>query len=361
MNDLIENADDADRQDPDKPDLSGARVIASANDLLHSSNGLEYAINGTVAALDLLAFAANPLKELVMAGVGFLIEHVDFLSEPLEWVAGDPAAINATKDTWQNIAQTMDQAGEDLKSELASLSEWEGPTATAYRSLLSDFGDAIKAGGTASEVMGYYMMVMGIWTAVTRGLLLELICDFVSRAIIYALSALASSWITLGGSFAAMVAGIVADAMSVFAKISQHISKLGQAMTQMSTRFSKLDELVGEIGRVLDRFGSMKKFDFNMNAIERTSDLHFDQLFKSIGDDAVPTPGSAGFRSGYQDQNAKTIYETMNDMWGSGNLPTPGLNNAHGWNSLGDILTGYPMTGFKSGLGGTDEAVQDGG
>lgn len=342
MNDLIVN-DTAD--DPPWGELDGARAAASAQDLLNSDTGLEYALNGTVAALDLLAFVANPFKEFLMAGVGFLIEHVDFLREPLEWVAGDPGAINATKDTWGNIAGVLDQAGEDLKAELDSLSEWQGDAADAYRALLNDFGDAIKGAGTAADVMGGYMMVMGIWTAVTRGLILELICDFVSRAIMYALAALASSWITLGGSFAAMIGGIIVDAMSVGAKIMKHLTKLGDAMQMLGTRFTKLNEIVGDLGRVLSKFSSAKQIDLSFGSLAKGTDMKFADLINRIRND-IPSPGTQGFRSGYQADNAKSILDTLGTPFGGG---------------LGDILTGYPMTGLKSLLGGTPGAVQDGG
>jgi hypothetical protein len=206
--------------------------------------------------------------------------------------------------------------------------------------------------------MSNYMMVMGIWTAVTRGLLLELICDFVSRAIMYALAALASSWFTFGGSIAALIGGLVADAMSVMAKISQHISKLGQAMSQLGQRMGKVGEIIDDIGKALDRFGTGKKFDLNFSSLQKGMDLKFDQLGKSIWDDSSPTPGTAGPRSNYQLDNTHTIYNTMNDMFGSGNLPTSWANNAHAWNNVGNILTGYPMTGLKSLLGGGPGAIQ---
>ncbi|WP_205325895.1 hypothetical protein [Glycomyces sp. YM15] len=358
MNDLIVNPDES---APDWGQFTGARALGSAQALFQSDTGLEYALNGTVAALDLLAFVANPFKECIMAGVGFLIEHFEFLNEPLEWVAGDPTSINATKDTWGNIAQSLDQAGQDLVAELESLSEWEGKDADAYRALIADFGSAISASGTVSGIMSNYMMVMGIWTAVTRGLLLELICDFVSRAIMYALAALASSWFTFGGSIAALIGGLVADAMSVMAKISQHISKLGQAMSQLGQRMGKVGEIIDDIGRALDRFGTGKKFDLSFSSLQKGMDLKFDALSKSIWDDAMPTPGTAGPRSNYQLDNTHSIYDTMNDMFGSGNLPTGWANNAHAWNNVGNILTGYPMTGLKSLLGGGPGAIQDGG
>lgn len=361
MNDLIVN-DTADA--PPMGELDGARALASAQDLMNSDTGLEYAMNGTVAALDLLAFVANPFKEFLMAGVGFLVEHVDFLREPLEWVAGDPGAINATKDTWNNIAGVLDQAGADLQAEVASLSEWQGDAADAYRRLAADFGCAIQGAGTASSIMGNYMMVMGIWTAVTRGLILELICDFVSRAIMYALAALASSWITLGGSFAAMIGGIIVDAMNVGAKIMKHLTKLGDAMQMLSTRFAKLNEIVGDLGRVLSKFGSAKQIDLGFDALKKGMNLKFDQLSGAIKND-LPFPGN-GFRSNYQGDNAKDIFDAMGNLWGSGKLPTSGMTNAYnfdvfGKGALGDMLTGYPMTGLKSLLGGVPGAVQDGG
>ncbi|MEU5871753.1 hypothetical protein AB0A73_09355 [Glycomyces sp. NPDC047369] len=360
MNDLIVN-DTADA--PPMGELDGARALASAQDLMNSDSGLEYALNGTVAALDLLAFVANPFKEFLMAGVGFLIEHVDFLREPLEWVAGDPGAINATKDTWNNIAAALDQAGADLQAEVGSLSEWQGDAAEAYRTLTADFGSAIQGAGTASSVMGGYMMVMGIWTAVTRGLILELICDFVSRAIMYALAALASSWITLGGSFAAMIGGIVVDAMGVGAKIMKHLTKLGDAMQMLNTRFTKLNEIVGDLGRVLSKFAAHKQIDLGFDALKQGTNLKFDQLSSAIKND-IPLPGN-GYRSGYQSDIAKDAYDVMGNLWSSGKLNVPGMTGAYNLdvlgNPLGDILTGYPMTGLKSLLGGTPGAVQDGG
>jgi hypothetical protein len=45
--------------------------------------------------LDVLGFVANPLGSLVGAGIGWLIERISFLKEPLDDLAGDPAAINS--------------------------------------------------------------------------------------------------------------------------------------------------------------------------------------------------------------------------------------------------------------------------
>jgi hypothetical protein len=165
---------------------------------------------------------------------------------------------------------------------------------------------------------------------------------------------------SFGGSIAALIGGLVADARSVMAKISQHISKLGQAMSQLGQRMGEVGEIIDDIGRALDRFGTGKKFDLNFSSLQKGMDLKFDALSKSIWDDAMPTPGTAGPRSNYRLDNTHTFYDTLNDMFGSGNLPTSWLNNAHSWNNLGNILTG-PMTGLKSLLGGGPGAIQDGG
>ncbi|MET0423458.1 MAG: hypothetical protein ABW046_06265, partial [Actinoplanes sp.] len=45
------------------------------------------------AGLDGLALVSDPVGALLQYGIAWLIEHVQPLSEALDWLAGDPAAI----------------------------------------------------------------------------------------------------------------------------------------------------------------------------------------------------------------------------------------------------------------------------
>src|SRR5690349_11015037 len=92
--------------------LAGAGLLDSGasltKDIGNASNGewdaLAMSVDGASVALDVLGMVMNPLGEIVKAGVGWLLEHVECLREPLELLTGDPKAVDAVAQTWNNIA-----------------------------------------------------------------------------------------------------------------------------------------------------------------------------------------------------------------------------------------------------------------
>ena len=67
------------------------------------------AVFGVVA--DTVAFVLNPLSKLIAAGLGWLIEHVQFLKAPLDRLAGNPDGIKALADDLHKIGQDAAQRG----------------------------------------------------------------------------------------------------------------------------------------------------------------------------------------------------------------------------------------------------------
>ena len=60
---------------------------------------------GTVGgALDILGMVLDPIGSLVAWGVSWLMEHVKPLKEALDWLAGNPDAVAAHAQTWENVA-----------------------------------------------------------------------------------------------------------------------------------------------------------------------------------------------------------------------------------------------------------------
>ncbi|MCD0442212.1 hypothetical protein LO763_01050 [Glycomyces sp. A-F 0318] len=371
MNDLIV---DPDKSVPGAGNFAGAKALHSAQLLANSETDLEKGLNGTVMALDILGMVLNPLMGFAKAGVGFLIEHVGPLRDFLELLAGDPTSINATKDTWKNIEAALDQAATDLIGEAGTVADWTGDAADAYRERIADFEAAIRAGSSASGSLAKYMEVMGIWTAVTRALVLELICEFVARAIMYALAALAASWFTFGGSFAAMVSGVIADAMVLIAKISTHFAKLGNAMSKLAGRFPKLAGSLDDAGKAVSNFGMQGYVkSAGKNIAQHNKMLDLQEAAIGAGKNVK---GIGGRMPHTQAANQKTIYDTLRSPWGSGNIPgTGGLRPIYkdkvipptsvgghqvtGGRSVSEIIGGYPMTGIKGGMKGAPAATQD--
>ncbi|MHA6797219.1 hypothetical protein ACVGVM_27445 [Pseudonocardia bannensis] len=115
----------------------GARLLDSIADLQSAvvqGNWAGGLLNVMSGATEVAAFMADPLTELVAAGLGWLIEHVPHLREPFDQLAGDPSAIEALSAAWQRIAREADAAAADLRTVVdTDTAPWRGPAIEAYR------------------------------------------------------------------------------------------------------------------------------------------------------------------------------------------------------------------------------------
>ena len=50
-------------------------------------------------ALDVLGDIGDPLGAVISCAVGWIVNHVSFLREPIDWLAGDPHSIEASATT----------------------------------------------------------------------------------------------------------------------------------------------------------------------------------------------------------------------------------------------------------------------
>src|SRR2546423_3549140 len=127
-----------DRSEP-VGDLEGAGVLSSWSDLGEAMptdrpwDAGEIGFAASAAALDSLGTAMDPLGALGSAGVGWLIEHVEFLHEPLDWLAGDPAQITAQAHAWHNMSTELGRIAQDYQRSVQGLIGWDGAAVLAYR------------------------------------------------------------------------------------------------------------------------------------------------------------------------------------------------------------------------------------
>lgn len=340
----------------------GKDVAAIFND--DDFSGTALAIDGVVAGLDLLSFALNPFKEFIMAGVGWIIEQVDWLREPLEFLTGDPAAITAISQTWSNISQAFDNAGADMGALVEQLSEWQGEAADAYRNTSTAFSEMLSGTASAAQKVSNCYAAIGVVVATVKAIVLELICEFVSRVIIILLGALASAAFTFGGSIGVGIAMTIERAISTSAMIGAKVSKM----------LAKIGELLGKVGNARNVFGkfSAKIFDAvegvagNLSKQIRKFDGMMDDFIdnikiKSLDDfnpvrpqfDYIP-PGSGDPARHTYDEMAKAFsgpdsvdYIRENSKY-AGNIPTQF--------EVEDIAGGLTATGLR----GTLSGIKDG-
>lgn len=221
----------------------------------------DFAMDGVALGLDALGFVANPLGGLLSAGIGWLIEHLDFLREPLDDLAGDPGAVMGVAATW----------GEDVKSEVARVAadfrraaesqtaSWEGDAADSYRKMAAELSDQVASLEGAASAVAEAVQGSGMLVATVRGIIRDIVAEVVSEIVLAALAALATSWFTLGGSIAAFTGWAVARGAATAGKIAGKIAKLLTKLANILSKFSKLRGAVQALGKLAQKFKGMAR------------------------------------------------------------------------------------------------------
>ncbi|GAB2819067.1 hypothetical protein [Lentzea nigeriaca] len=252
-------------EDPTHTDnYAGAGPVESLAQTIDSAKRLgegdfaEFGMNAAALGLDVLGAIMDPLGALATAGIGWLIEHVSFLREPLDWLAGNGDKIKAAVATWNRVATDLHGIGERqdkaVKSELPC---WEqGTAAEKFRQSQGELALEIEAVSKSSFFVASEIAKAGTITAAVRGMIRDLIALFIWEVIRNAAIALASSVVSLGSSIAAFSAWAVGRGAVVLGKITQQMAKLVKLVTRIMGR---LKGLFGQLGDVLKRLGRFGK------------------------------------------------------------------------------------------------------
>ena len=220
------------------PDLDGAGVVSSWADVADAvakpaPDGMEIAWAAAGAGLDTLGAIADPFDALMSSSIGWLIEHVWFLREPLDVLAGDPLQVTAQAQTWSNIAGELRAVAADHTA--AHVTGWAGPAGEAYRGAVGRYtGAVVDVAGKADQLA---QLVLGSGAAVgtVRALVRDLIADFLSWVARTALAALAAATVTLAGSTAAAITAVALEAYRLAPTIAERISSLLDALSHAAT------------------------------------------------------------------------------------------------------------------------------
>lgn len=213
------------------------------------------AFGGVGTAMSALSLVADPLAGFLSAGIGWLIEHVSFLREPLDKLCGDPGAIQSQSNTWKNIKTEMESIKTEYEKAVGTeVSSWQDPVGDAYRAhaggLSEELDGYAKAAGGASTAT----MVGGVLVGIERGIIRELITTFVAKMVERAIVALAASFFTFGGAAAVFIADAVAEGSILAGKLANKVANLLQKLADLATRVKNLGGLVGKLGGVAQKW-----------------------------------------------------------------------------------------------------------
>ncbi|MEJ3655956.1 PPE domain-containing protein [Actinomycetes bacterium KLBMP 9759] len=178
------------------------------------------------AGLDTLGAVLRPLDSLVEAGIGWLIEHIAFLHEPLDALAGDPTQITAQAKTWHSVSAELTAIGKDYRTMATQLPGWSGEAAEGYRAAVDRFARALDASAAQAEQLSGLVLMTGAGVGTVRALVRDLIAEFLSAVLQYVLAFGALAAVTAGAGVGGMVLSIVVRAIELAQAISRRLSAL---------------------------------------------------------------------------------------------------------------------------------------
>ncbi|GAB3570684.1 hypothetical protein GCM10027445_24610 [Amycolatopsis endophytica] len=235
--------------------FSGAGFLDSYTFLIRSCNDIKTADDSDKAALgaaiglgviasavDTVKLAINPLGSLISAGLGWLIEHVSFLREPLDMLMGDPDEIQKLGEEVHKIAESIRKIGEDqTKSLEGAVSSWTGSGADAFNNRMKELAADLESKAHGTDIVGYVIHTnMAIISAV-RGLFRDLITTVLGDIISAVLIAMATAVITFGASIVAAVTYSVTQATLTATSLA---SKLAAVVAQATRSGARTQQLV---------------------------------------------------------------------------------------------------------------------
>jgi hypothetical protein len=200
-------------------------------------------IDGTLgvvgAGLDGLALVSDPVGALLQYGIAWLIEHVEPLSEALDWLAGDPAQISAQAATWRNVAVALTDDADALSNAVRSdLSEWSGAAATAYARWAGRREQTLRTLAMASETTAAITEAAGALIGTVRLMVRDAVATVVSRLIVYAGELIATAGLatplvaeqvtTLCAAWGARIARWLRSLIASLRKLAQAITRLSR-------------------------------------------------------------------------------------------------------------------------------------
>jgi hypothetical protein len=237
----------------------GTGLIGDVADTVSSAidgNWAEGLLNGVGAAAGLGSFLTDPLAGLASAGVGWLMEHVSFLTEPLDWLTGDQTTLEEMSGTWGNISNHLEQVSTDLKDWVKSDSgRWTGRDVSAYAGFGADRADTYGAVGMAAQGISVLINICKTIMNVVRGIVRDLISEAIGKLISICLR-----WAPAVAAFGAGVAGAIAEAVPLAIKYANKAldwcKKLTKAFGNAMGIFKKLE---GALTRAQDNLSKSGK------------------------------------------------------------------------------------------------------
>lgn len=232
--------------------LDGAGVLSSVADVgtaLESGDPSYLAAAVDAAAVDLLGAVMDPLGSLLEGAAGWVIEHVWFLREPLDALAGDPNQVKAQSHTWRNASRALLDVAQRYPRDAAAV-PWTGAAADEYRAAVGDYAHHLGRAAGAAHAASVEIMASAAAVGTVRAIIRDVVAEFVATAIERALFAMATAVPTSGGSLAAFATVVVLEAVDLANDNVRRITRLLADLDAAALRLAEVEKVVQRVRAV---------------------------------------------------------------------------------------------------------------
>ncbi|GIE29040.1 hypothetical protein Ait01nite_020850 [Actinoplanes italicus] len=222
-------------------EIAIAGDVGGIADGVRGREWIDGALADAAGALDGLSLTADPLGDLGRLGVDWLIEHVRPLSEPLDWLAGDPAGIAAHAWSLRDVAGRLSAEAEELARAVgAEVPGWNGVAEEAYRAWIARRTGELRTLGVAAGTSASITEEGGGLAGAVRLMIRDAVETVVGRLITSAAELVAT-----GGVGAPAVVVRVATLCAFWAaRISRWLKALISSLRQLLARSERLAGLL---------------------------------------------------------------------------------------------------------------------
>lgn len=304
----------------DTKGYEGAGIFESACGVVDGiDKGDWLGVGGNAVAVGLSAIGAimDPLQAVFAAGVGWLMEHVSFLREPLDKLAGDPKAIEGHAQTWYNIERRIYEATDFFVDEVnRSTAEWTSQAAAAYRRRARSHAESVQAMGKIADALSKATTIVGAMVGVIRNTIRDIVAEVVGACISKAVQALT----------VVLIPKVAAEVAILVGKASNQI--LG-VLKRLFAAIKRIGGITRQCDGVLAQIAQANRNTLRLEAFR----------LQAVGEAGT---GWTGFRNAYQTigQGHRAVYGPLGDVAVNTARGAGQTNGAQNGGQAGDTLLG---------------------
>ncbi|ALE75645.1 hypothetical protein AD006_06340 [Pseudonocardia sp. EC080610-09] len=212
--------------------FEGSGIVSSYRDVgtaVDEQDAAGVAWAAAAAGLGTLGFVADPFGSLTSAFAGWAIEHLWFLREPLDALAGDPQEVGDLAAGWQRLSHVLTAQGTAARTAVEEAGRaWEGAAAAGFAGTTTAVAAGADRISEQARATAELVLHTGAMVGAERALIRDAVADF--------LAGLATSGVLTaisGGAAAPVtVTNALLDAVQLGRRLGDRVQTLVDALRE---------------------------------------------------------------------------------------------------------------------------------